>query len=70
MGFYSRKHYAMVSPRENTPEETAERVRHRECAKQALAEMQVHFPVLTADNFDAADKWRERRTQELLKGAE
>jgi hypothetical protein len=66
MGF-SRKHYQLVSPRKSTPEEAAERVRYRECATQALTEMRARFPVLTSDNLEAADKFREQRTQELLK---
>lgn len=60
----------MVSPRADTPAEIAERIRYRKASEQALAELHQQWPVLTPENFAAADKFRERRTQELLASTE
>jgi nicotinamide riboside kinase len=49
------------------PERAAERIRYRAAAEQALAEMHKRFPVLTSDNFEEANRFREARTQELIR---
>ena len=71
MGYYSRRHYQLVSPRTETKEEIAARVsflsRYRKASEQALAELHERWPVLTAENFAAANKFREERTEELMK---
>jgi hypothetical protein len=48
------------------PEAAAERIRYRAAAEQALADTHARFPVLTTDNFAAANAYREARTKELL----
>jgi hypothetical protein len=53
---------------ERHPERAQERVAYRKAAEQALAELHERFPVLTAENFAEADRFREQRTQQLLKG--
>jgi hypothetical protein len=64
---YSRRHYRLVSPLPDRPGAAAERVAYRKAAEQALAELRARWPVLTAENFTEADRFREARTQELLK---
>jgi len=49
------------------PERVAERIRYREIANLALAEMKEKYPVLTKDNFDEVRDYLDRRVQELLK---
>jgi hypothetical protein len=65
--YYSKRHYAAVSPRPDPPGAAAERIRFRKAAEQALAETMARYAPLTAENFADADKFREQRTQELLK---
>jgi hypothetical protein len=62
MAFYKRR---IVRP--DMPDDVAERVRHRQASEQALAELREKFPVLTRDNFAEADRFRERRTEELMR---
>jgi hypothetical protein len=50
------------------PERGAQRIAYRKVAEQALAETQAKYPVLTADNFQEANDYRERRIAELLGG--
>jgi hypothetical protein len=52
---------------ERHPERAAERIAYRKAAEQALAETMAQFAPLTKENFEAANQWREQRTQELLK---
>jgi hypothetical protein len=47
------------------PELAAERIRHRTAAEQALADVRERFPVLTAENFQEANDYREARIREL-----
>jgi hypothetical protein len=49
------------------PERAQERIRYRQAAEQALIDTRAKFPVLTAENFQAANEYREKRTAELLK---
>lgn len=67
VSYYSRRHYRLVSPPPDAPGAAAERIRYRAAAEQALAEMRRRFPVLTTENFAEADRFRETRTQELLR---
>jgi hypothetical protein len=48
------------------PERVTERIAYRRAAEQALAETSARFPVLTAENFEEANRFRETRTQEIL----
>jgi hypothetical protein len=48
------------------PERVQERIRYRAAAERALADTHARFPVLTTDNFAAANEYRERRTRELI----
>jgi hypothetical protein len=47
------------------PERVFERVASRRAHEQALADMRVRFPVLTANNFAEANAYRETRAREL-----
>jgi tRNA A37 N6-isopentenylltransferase MiaA len=49
------------------PERAQERLAYRKAAEQALSETMAKFAPLTAENFEAANNYREQRTQELLK---
>lgn len=62
MAFYKKR----VVVRD-TPADVEWRHRYRAAAEQTLAELQQRFPVLSADNFEAANKFREQRLTELLK---
>jgi len=53
--------------RPSTPAEIAERIRYRKAAETAVAERQAQFPVLTAENFEEAQAFQERRIKELTK---
>ncbi len=66
MGYYSRRHYQMVSPRASTPQEVVERVRYRKASERALVEMKTQFPVLSPESFAAAMSFVQARTQELI----
>jgi hypothetical protein len=48
------------------PERAAERIAYRKASAQAMAELFARWPVLTAENFAEADRFRVERTQELL----
>jgi len=48
------------------PERVVERVNFRAAADKALSETRAKFPVLTPDNFEAANEYRERRIRELM----
>jgi nicotinamide riboside kinase len=66
VGRLLRKQWAADEAERRHPERAAERIRYREAAEQAFAEMKVKFPVLTGENFAEADKFCKTRTQELL----
>lgn len=66
---YSRRHYARVSPPEDTAEQVAERIRHRAACEQALREREERFPVLTAENAREAIAWQDARIAELTRGS-
>jgi hypothetical protein len=48
------------------PELAQERVRTRAASLQALADTRAKFPVLTPENFEAANAYREARIKELM----
>jgi hypothetical protein len=61
-----RRKMADAAYEERHPELAAERIRYRVAAEKALADTQAKFPVLTAENFQAANDYREAHTRELL----
>lgn len=62
---YSRAHYRLVSPREDTPAEVEARRRRNGACEQVRAERLLRFPVVTAGNFQEVVDWQERRIREL-----
>jgi len=66
MGYYSRKHYRMVSPPADTKEEIAERLRHRSACEQAVKDREAKHPVITVENAVEVMDYQEMRIQELL----
>lgn len=62
-----QKWAADAAEKKHEKERAAERIRFRQCAEQALAETRERFPVLTADNFEEANNFRENRLQDLLR---
>ena len=48
------------------PERVQERIAYRKAAQRALAETMAKFAPLTAENFEAANAYREARISELL----
>jgi hypothetical protein len=48
------------------PERVAERTAYRAACEQARNEREKAFPVITADNFEAACAFQDRRIFELL----
>ncbi len=66
MGYYSKRHYALVSPKPDTQEQIAERLRHRKACEQAGAETLARYPTLTAENIREAMDFQERRIKELM----
>jgi len=63
---FSRAHYRRVSPPADTPADIAARLVRLAALQQAVREMWERFPVVTPENFDAANEFRERRYSELL----
>lgn len=55
-----RKHQATMRSA-GRPEAIAERQVNREANKRALADCKSRYPVLTAENFEAADEYRKER---------
>jgi hypothetical protein len=47
--------------RPSTPEEIAERIRYRRIGGIVTAEVKAKYPVLTGDNFEAAEEYRQAR---------
>lgn len=54
MAFYSRRHYAAVSAPRDTPEALALRLRNNAVLAAARADVAQAYPVITAENVDAA----------------
>jgi trans-2-enoyl-CoA reductase len=65
--YYSKRHYERVSPRQDTAEQIAERVRHREACEQAHRECLERWPELTPENVREALDWQNARLAELLR---
>jgi hypothetical protein len=61
MAFYKKR---IVT--RDTPALQAERLAHRAALEQARAERQRAFPVVTAENFEAAVAFQDKRIAELL----
>ncbi len=55
---YEEKHQARIY---------AERRAHQTAAAQAIAEREIRFPVLTAENAGAAIEFQTRRIEEILR---
>ncbi len=51
------------------PELAGQRIAYRAAAEKALADMHAQFPTLTAENFAAANAYREERTKFHLENA-
>lgn len=62
---YSKRHYALVSPKPDTPEREAERRQHIANGKTVWAEIQAKWPRITADNFEEVEAYRLARLREL-----
>jgi hypothetical protein len=62
MAFYKKR---IVRP--DTPKDIAKRLAHKAACEQALAEMKERFPVLTVENFAAANAMLHQRIAELAK---
>lgn len=65
MGF-SRRHYRAVSAPGDTPEQIAFRLRRNDMLDITRREMQELYPVITPENFVAANDFLERRYKELM----
>ncbi len=63
MAFYKKR-----IVKEDTQEQVDERIAFRAAAKQAFADMQAMFPIVSGDNFAAAWAFQQKRLAELLKG--
>lgn len=63
---FSRQHYRLVSPPEDTPQQIAERLRVRRVNAQAHADTIAKYPVFTMDNIDEALAFQEQRIIDLL----
>lgn len=61
-----RRKWADEAHEKRHPERVTERIAFRDASSKAIAEMRVKFPVLTADNFDEANAFRESRVRELI----
>jgi hypothetical protein len=68
VGRLIRQKAAADAAERSHPERAAERVRFRQISERALAETRAKFPVLTGDNFQAANEYREARIRELQIG--
>jgi len=66
-GYYSKAHYARVSPPPDTAEAIAERLAYIKIRDQVRAEFAVRYPVLTAENAQEAIEWQANRINELQK---
>jgi hypothetical protein len=49
----------------DTPAMIAERIAHRAACEQARKDRELAYPVITADNFEAAAAFQEKRIAEL-----
>lgn len=63
---FSRRHYRAVSPLSDTPAQIAERIRRNSMLDITRREMHALYPVITAENFVAANDFIERRLKELM----
>jgi hypothetical protein len=54
----------MMQP--DPPGAEAERIRQRAAAKQAIAEREARWPLLTAENAQEAIGWQDARVAELM----
>lgn len=61
MAFYKKR----IESRD-TPEMVAWRIKNNAARKQAQAEREHAFPVITLDNFEAACAFQARRIEELM----
>lgn len=60
MAFYKKR---IVRP--DTAADIAERIKNRKACEQALADVRERYPVITAENFEEANAYRERRIREI-----
>lgn len=65
--YYSKRHYERVSPRPDSAEQIAERIRHRAACDQAVREREQRFPTLTTENAAEAIAWQTARIAELTR---
>lgn len=65
MRYYSKRHYRLVSPPDDTPAEIAERNRHQDALRRARDETAAKFPQITAANVDEALAFQDARIREL-----
>jgi hypothetical protein len=61
VAFYKKR---IVRP--DTDAEIAERILYAKASEQVRNEVRANFPTVTAENFNAADSFRNKRMQELL----
>ena len=70
MGYYSKRHYRLLSNGgPDTEGAVAERVARRKAGEQAHKEMLAQFSPLTGENASEAIEWQEKRMKELMKEA-
>lgn len=62
---YAAKKRAQEEARANSPEAVESRLIQGEILAQVRGEMAAKFPVYTAENFEAANRYREDRIKEL-----
>lgn len=63
MAWYSKRHYARVSPPADTPEAIQERIRFHAAAALGIADRQAKYPEMTAENAAEAIAYQEARIQ-------
>ena len=62
---YAAKKQAEFDRRANSPEAVAWRLRDAEIRDLVKTEVSAKYPEITADNFEEANAYRERRIQDL-----
>lgn len=58
---FSQRHYRAVSPAADTPENIRQRLIRRCACERGLADRVERFPVITSENFEAANAFQEAR---------
>lgn len=63
--WYSKKHFELLCPRKDTPQDIEDRIKRNAILEQVANEVQEKFPIVTPENIKQVLTFQEDRIKEL-----